>query len=96
MNDTPLPEIGNWFKNEAGENFEVVALDEAEGTLEIQYFDGAIEEIEIDTWYEEKFPSIEPPEDWSGSMDIQREDYGVDLESHAHLEHNNPLDDFDQ
>lgn len=96
MNDAPLPGIGDWFRSESGETFEVVALDEAEGTLEIQYFDGAVEEIDMDTWYEESFAAVEPPEDWSGSMDIQPEDYGVDLESNAHLEHNNPLDDFDQ
>ena len=23
---------------------------------------------------------VDPPEDWSGSLDIEREDYGVDLD----------------
>jgi hypothetical protein len=96
MNDIPLPHIGDWFKNESGGNFEVVALDEDEGTIEIQYFDGAVEEIDIDSWYEEPHIAIEPPEDWSGSMDVEREDYGVDLETNTHLEHQNPLDELDQ
>ena len=96
MNDSPLPGRGDWFKNQSGATFEVVALDEDEGTIEIQYFDGAVEEIDIDSWYEEGFTEVEPPEDWSGSMDIEKDDYGVDLESNTHLEHHNPLDDFDQ
>lgn len=96
MNDTPLPSRGDWFKSQSGETFEIVALDEEEGTIEIQYFDGAVEEIDIDSWYEEGFVAVEPPEDWSGSLDIERDDYGVDLESNTHLEHNNPLDELDQ
>jgi len=35
---------------------------------------------------------IEAPEDWSGSMDIEREDYGVDLELTAPNDDINPLD----
>ena len=35
---------------------------------------------------------IEPPEDWSGSMDIEREDYGVDLENTSPNDNINPLD----
>jgi hypothetical protein len=38
---------------------------------------------------------IEPPEDWSGSLDIEREDYGVDLELNSHNDHTNPLDEID-
>ena len=35
---------------------------------------------------------IEAPEDWSGSLDIVREDYGVDLELTAPNDDINPLD----
>ena len=35
---------------------------------------------------------IEPPEDWSGSLDIEREDYGVDLEITSPNDNINPLD----
>ena len=89
------PRIGDWYKNINGDNFEVVAIDEDEATLEIQYFDGAIEEIDFDTWYEMEILPIEAPEDWSGSLDIEREDYGVDLELTAPNDHINPLDDID-
>jgi hypothetical protein len=89
------PAVGDWYKNEAGAEFEIVAIDEDEGAIEIQFFDGTIEEIDVDSWDEQEFTGIEPPEDWSGSLDIEREDYGVDLESSSHLEHNSPLDELE-
>ena len=50
---------------------------------------------DADSWYEMEIEPIEPPEDWSGSLDIEREDYGVDLELNSHNDHNNPLDEID-
>ncbi len=90
------PKIGGWFKTATGQNFEVVALDEEDGTVEIQYYDGAVEELDMDTWEELAMEPIEPPEDWSGSMDMEREDYGVDLEQNTPESWSNPLDDIDR
>ena len=42
------PVIGNWFSKPNGNLFEVVAVDEDDGTIEIQQFDGTIGEIEIE------------------------------------------------
>jgi hypothetical protein len=89
------PRVGDWYQNISRDNFEIVALDEEEATMEIQYFDGAVEEIDFDSWYEMEIQPIEPPEDWSGSLDIEREDYGVDLELTAPNDHINPLDDLE-
>ena len=89
------PIIGDWYQSINGDRFEIVALDDDEATLEIQHFDGAIEEIDFDTWAEMEIDAIEPPEDWSGSFDIEREDYGVDLELTAPNDHINPLDDIE-
>jgi hypothetical protein len=80
------PVIGDWYRNLRREIFEVVALDEDDGTVEIQYFDGSLEEIELDTWFEAMYEPVEPPEDWSGSLDIEREDYGVDLDDPPGIE----------
>jgi hypothetical protein len=89
------PRIGDWYQNITGDNFEIVALDEDETTMEIQYYDGAIEEIDFDTWNEMEIVPIEPPEDWSGSLDIEREDYGVDLELTSPNDHINPIDELE-
>ena len=56
----------------------------------------ASEEVDIESWYEQMMVAIEPPEDWSGSLDIERQDYGVDLEENFHLGFENPLDTFDE
>lgn len=91
-----FPVIGNWYQTAEGETFEVVAVDDRDASIEIQYFDGAIEEIDLDNWQEMLIREAEPPEDWSGSMDIEREDYGVDLEEHLIEDWNSPLDLLDR
>lgn len=94
-NNNRQARIGDWYRSINGDRFEIVALDEDEDTLEIQHFDGAIEELDFDTWREMEVGPIEPPEDWSGSFDIERDDYGVDLELTAPNDNINPLDNFE-
>lgn len=94
-NNNRQARIGDWYQSINGDRFEIVARDDDEDTLEIQHFDGAVEEIDFDTWLEMEIAAIEPPEDWSGSLDIQREDYGVDLELTTPNDNINPLDNFE-
>jgi hypothetical protein len=64
------PIVGNWYRHlDKGYRFEVVAVDEEGGTVEIQHFDGDLEALDIDTWYEMDIEPIEAPEDWSGPVD---------------------------
>ncbi len=96
MTHTLPPKIGSWFQLSSSEKFEVVAVDEDDGTIEIQYFDGAVEEWDMDTWYEESLVPVVAPEDWTGSYDIEKEDHSSDYDSGMHLGHNNPLDELDK
>ncbi len=89
------PRIGDWYRTATGETFEIVAYDEDDQTVELQYFDGTVEELDLDSWHELDIEITEPPEDWSGSMDIERDDYGVDLDTHGNEAWTNPLDAFD-
>ena len=72
------PTIGNWYRIQGSESFEVVAFDEDDGTIELQYFDGTVEEMDLDDWNAEKengaLEEIEPPEDWTGSVDVDPEE----------------------
>lgn len=70
-----FPIIGNWFRRPNGTLFEVVAVDEDDGTVEIQQFDGTIGELEIENWPQMLLVEISAPEDWSGSVDMDPEDY---------------------
>ena len=74
------PIIGNWYRNqETGNDFEVVAIDEDAQTIEIQYFDGELEELDLDAWYDLVIESIEAPEDWSGPYDeMESDDLGYE------------------
>jgi hypothetical protein len=74
------PIIGNWYRNqETGNDFEVVALDEDAQTVEIQYFDGELEDLDLDAWYELPIDPIEAPEDWSGPFDeMEADDLGYE------------------
>lgn len=68
------PVIGNWYRIQGSERFEVVAFDEDDGTIELQYFDGTVEEMDVEDWQAEHeagtLEEVEAPEDWSGSVDV--------------------------
>ena len=70
----PAPVIGEWFRRAGGDSFEVVAIDRDDHTIEIQYFDGTVEEIELEEWRESEIETCEAPEDWTGSLDVEPED----------------------
>ncbi len=92
----PNPAVGSWYQTFEGEVLEVVALDLEEQSIEVQFYDGTVEEYDTDTWKELVKRSAEAPEDWSGSLDISSDDYGVDLDRPAGDNHHNPMDDLDK
>ena len=85
------PVIGQWFRRPNGTLFEVVAVDESEATVEIQLFDGTIDEIDIERWPELLLLEISAPEDWSGSVDMDPEDYVGKTDSDMPHGYHDPL-----
>jgi hypothetical protein len=69
------PTIGQWFRRPSGTLLEVVAVDEQDSTVEFQLFDGTIGELELDAWADQSLIEVAAPEDWSGSVDMDPEDY---------------------
>ena len=71
----PHPGIGDWYRLNGGQSFEVVAVDDDDGTIEIQYFDGTVEEMDVEDWEAQwddgGLEAAEAPEDWSGSVDVE-------------------------
>jgi len=47
----------------------VTGYDEASSTIEIQTFEGDLDEIDEDTWKELPLDLAEAPEDWTGPVD---------------------------
>lgn len=70
-----FPVIGHWYRRSNGTLFEVVAVDEQDATVELQYFDGTIDEIDLETWPSLLIDRVRAPEDWSGSVDMDPEDF---------------------
>ena len=71
----PKPTIGRWYRRTNGQLFEVVAVDDDDETIELQFFDGTIDEVDRETWEKLLIERVAPPEDWSGSVDMDPEDY---------------------
>jgi hypothetical protein len=72
-----IPAVGHWYQNPDQSKFEVIALDEDEGVIEIQYFDGELDEMEFDVWPQLGLEGVSPPEDWTGAYDgFERDDLG--------------------
>lgn len=76
---SPSPVVGDWYRR-LGTLFEVVAVDRDDGTVEAQHFDGTLEEFDLEAWEEQDFEEAQPPEDWTGSVDVEPEDYESDRE----------------
>lgn len=89
------PVIGEWYETPNGESFEVVAYDPDEGSIEIQYLDGAIEELDLENWLELPLSPSEPPEDWSESMDTDYSGLGLELDGPTMNEGYSFLDELD-
>ena len=78
MSHRLTPIVGNWYSHRTrSEIFQVVALDEQSGTIEVQEFDGGIDEIDFDEWSEFAVASAAPPDDWGGSVDdVEPDEFG--------------------
>ena len=68
------PVRGQWYENaEEDDSFRVLSVDEDAELVEIEYLDGDIEEMDIDTWHEMDLEKIAQPEGWAGD-DLADED----------------------
>ena len=85
MSAQDFPIIGNWYRDINQQLFEVVALDDADSLIEIQYFNGDIDELDYEAWYGVVSESVPPPEDWTGPFGEEEQDdlRYTDLTSHA-------------
>ncbi len=64
------PIVGKWYEDvERDQQFIVVSIDEDNGMVEVQDFEGEVEEIDLDDWYAMDLEVTEAPEGWSRSRD---------------------------
>lgn len=93
----PVP--GQWYENlEEEESFRVLSVDEDSELVEIEYLDGEIEEIDLETWHEMDLDQTEEPEGWAESdedEDEEEEDEEEDEEDDDWDEDEDDEDDED-
>lgn len=69
----PVP--GKWYENrEEEETFRVLSVDEDDELVEIEYLDGEVEELDLDTWHELDLEPTDEPEGWSDESDLDDDD----------------------
>ena len=85
-----------WYRGGTNELFEVVAIDDDDETIEIQYFDGTVAEVDFDAWNEqlldELIDAADAPEDWSGAVDMEAEDLDREFEDNVCSAWSSPQD----
>ena len=90
------PVLGCWYRHlDKGQEFCVVAVDEENDTIELQNFDGSLEELGLQEWRQMELETIEEPENWSGALDIAEvDDYGTEITDTSPTEWNQPASEF--
>jgi hypothetical protein len=69
------PVQGQWYEDlEENEIFRVLSVDPDEEIIEVQYENGDIEEIDLDTWHELDLERAEEPEGWASDDEDEDED----------------------
>jgi hypothetical protein len=79
-----LPRVGHWYQDCVSRQiFEVVALDREEGTIQVQYLDGAITDFDQEGWADLELRLAAEPEDWRVAFELD-EDATIDDDSVLH------------
>ena len=67
------PVKGQWYEDlEENEIFQVLSVDPDEEIVEVQYENGDIEEMDLDTWHELDLERAEEPEGWASDAEDER------------------------
>ena len=69
------PVQGQWYEDlEENEVFRVLSVDPDEEIIEVQYENGDIEEMDLDTWHELDLERAQEPEGWASDDDKDEEE----------------------
>lgn len=82
MSFDAAPVIGSWYRRvDRPHPFQVVAFDREEGSIDIEYFDGTLDEWPLDHWHALGIEPCEAPQDWTGPFDSVDGDAATDAET---------------
>lgn len=69
------PVIGQWYRDIDDRIFEVVAIDD--DGIEIQFYDGDVEELEMDIWEQLEVTAIAEPNSGSGPFEESEDEFSI-------------------
>jgi hypothetical protein len=90
------PIVDQWyFHEDKGQRFFVTAVNEDAETIEVQHFDGDIEDFTQDEWRDLDIELCEEPENWSGALDISEpDDFGTEVTDTTATDWNEPQKNY--
>jgi hypothetical protein len=90
----PIPD--RWYAHlDKGQAFRVIDFDRRGGWIELQHFDGDVEEIDFESWYDMDLELAPPPEDWTGPMDdVEDDDLGYTETAMGEADWREPLEEL--
>lgn len=70
MSFDTVPVVGRWYRRaDRPQAFQVVAVDLDRDSIDLEYFDGTLDEWPLQHWMELDIEACEAPQDWSGPYD---------------------------
>ena len=90
------PLVGQWYAHlDKGQRFYVAAVNDKDETVEVQHFDGDLEEYSLDEWRDLDIDLSEEPENWSGPLDMaEQDDLGTEVTDTQADDWSEPGEDF--
>ena len=87
------PEIGRWFLDMTDNSlFEIVAIDDQNHCIEIQYQHGEVSEYDLESWLQLPLEGAQAPEDAAAGYELARDDqWGNDIAALSPMAQQNPL-----
>ena len=91
------PVQGKWYEDlEENEVFKVLSVDPDQELVEVQYENGDIEEIDLDTWHELDLELSQEPEGWANDDEEEEEEEEDDEDEDDWDEDDDDWDDEDE
>src|SRR5512138_1095390 len=70
MSHNLKPMTGEWYRHlDKGQAFRVLNVERDDDVVEIQHFDGDLEEVALAEWFAMDLEPAAAPEDWTGPID---------------------------
>lgn len=79
------PKIDQWYQDSrTGTLFEIVAWDTDENTVQVQYLDGEIADLDLEFWAELALQPAAAPEDWRSAFELDDDAFSADPDAALH------------